>query len=516
MAVLLLTSTVSATTFSPDAIEATLGVGESITETKTVVTDPTPISKADIVFGFDLTYSMMDEINTVKSEAINITNQIDAIVPDAQYAVISYMDYPSVYDSFGYFRAYGDPDSGDYAYALNQSITGDKTAVSGAINNLSLGYGSDRPQDYSRIFYESYSDSAIGYRDGSKRILINFGDHVPHDNDLNEGVPGKTGTRSTGGDPGRDEVIDETSNPALIGPPYNDDLNLQTVLDDMESNGVTLLQIHSGSFSDMDYWEYWANITGGDAYELGSTNEIVDVISDMVNETVSEIDVLTLSVDPGYESWVTWTPTDYTGVGGDETRTFDVTITVPGGTVHGDYNFNISLLGDGAILGVQNVLIHVDVPMLISCDSFGNPKEQFAAGENVYVKGTGLEPNTEYRLWIQRDVVSEGEVLNVSEDPSGIQELLTTNVNGNLDPALIWVIPSYATPTYDTFDIVADKEGEGASTGYYNSASDLTDSTSVAGFTAPVPELLTSIQLTVGLLALSGYVQWKRRRDTKV
>ena len=35
--------------------------------------------------------------------------------------------------------------------------------------------GSDGPESYSRALYEAYSDPAIGWRPGSRRLLVNFG-----------------------------------------------------------------------------------------------------------------------------------------------------------------------------------------------------------------------------------------------------------------------------------------------------------------------------------------------------
>lgn len=56
----------------------------------------------------------------------------------------------------------------DYAYRLNQPVTGDRAEVQGAINGLYLGGGSDGPQDYTRIFYESYADPGIAWRPGGE------------------------------------------------------------------------------------------------------------------------------------------------------------------------------------------------------------------------------------------------------------------------------------------------------------------------------------------------------------
>jgi hypothetical protein len=127
------------------------------------------------------------------------------------------------------------------------------------------------------------------------------------------------------------------------------------------------------------------------------------------------------------------------------------------------------------------------------------------------VKGFKLKADTTYRIWIQRDPVNEGWVLNVSEDPSGVHELVTTDADGSFIPIELWAIPSYATPTYDTFDIVADKQNDGVNTGKYNAASEGIDSASVAGFVAPVPGLPAFFLFSAGLLMLTGYAVLKRK-----
>ena len=220
---------------SPDNVEATLNPGESLIVDKTVtIPDPPYPVKADVIFVFDLTGSMSGVLTTAKAKSGDIMDTLNATGVDIQYGVASYMDYPHRYTSCGYTNTYGSAAAGDYAYALNQSITSDQAAVKAAINGLTLGSGWDGPQDYTRAMYESYADSAIGWRPGAKRIIVNFGDNVPHDCNLNEGVPGKTGTWTTGGDPGRDEVMGTA-----------DDLDLQTVLADMAANNVILLECHT-------------------------------------------------------------------------------------------------------------------------------------------------------------------------------------------------------------------------------------------------------------------------------
>ena len=210
---------------SPSLVERDLKADECYTVIKTVKIPPMP-PKADVIFAFDLTATMSGIINEAKSKAEQIMNTSIASYPEVSFTfgVMSYMDYPNLYESCSYNALYGHP--GDYAYSLDQLLTTSTAAVANAINSLVLGNGGDGPADYTRIFYESYNDSNIGWRTGAKKLLINFGDSIPHDCNLNEGVT--SGTWSTGNDPGRDENIST----------LDDNLDLQSVLASMNSNDI--------------------------------------------------------------------------------------------------------------------------------------------------------------------------------------------------------------------------------------------------------------------------------------
>jgi hypothetical protein len=147
---------------------------------------------------------------------------------------------------------------------------------------------------------------------------------------------------------------------------------------------------------------------------------------------------------------------------------------------------------------------------IVSCNSSGSEKNEFAPGEIVYVRGSGLAANTGYKLWIQDDPVGEGDTLNASVDPSGSQELVTTNASGNLAITNIWNISSGTTPTHHHYDIVADNQVDGT-TGACDVANDSIDSASTAGIVAPVPELPSIALFAVGLLTLSGLVRRERK-----
>jgi hypothetical protein len=184
-----------------------------------------------------------------------------------------------------------------------------------------------------------------------------------------------------------------------------------------------------------------------------------------------------------------------------------------GQNVTGDHNICYTSLNyndDGMTTGC-------DYACIISCDASGNAKDEFVAGEKVYVKGGGygFSPGASYNLWIQDDPVSDGDAL--ASDPSGGQEMVTPGgTPPSFGPIEIW--DTAANPaSLDEWDIVADKQGDGANTGKYNRASDGIDSSTIGtetmpGFVAPVPEVATFALVGLGLLGLVGYNRLGRRR----
>ena len=153
-----------------------------------------------------------------------------------------------------------------------------------------------------------------------------------------------------------------------------------------------------------------------------------------------------------------------------------------------------------------------EAPTIISCNAAGNEINRFAPGEEVYAKGDALDANTDFKIWIQYSQVNEGDLIISAEDPSTTKgDNVTTDAQGDFSATLIWNISKGAAVTYTEYDIVADNQNRGT-VGTYNFATDGLDSATVAGITAPVPELSTIILFSVGLLTLAGYV-WFRRRN---
>jgi hypothetical protein len=359
----LISTTSVLATITPSTLNATLRPGQSVSEHK-IVFLPGTIPKGDVIFAIDCTGSMSGAIATTKTQAINIMNTIGTLISDCQFGLMSFMDYPHSYDSFGYSATYGAASSGDYAYKLNQPITSDTTTVSNAINALYIGYGVDAPQDYARIIFESYSDTTIGWRTGARHIVIILGDSVPHYENLNEGILGNSslpnwpGNYSTGGDPGRDEVMFTA-----------DDIYLPSALQAMATNQITLLYVkcHGYAFPDdtsnMMYWNYWTGITGGAAYGISDASNVPTAIQALVSGKATHVNKLTLRAQTGYEAWLTSvSPSEYDDITiatAGVNEAFDIVIEVPLGTVAGSHVFNITADADGASYGEEQVNIRV-------------------------------------------------------------------------------------------------------------------------------------------------------------
>ena len=191
-------------------------------------------------------------------------------------------------------------------------------------------------------------------------------------------------------------------------------------------------------------------------------------------------------------------------------------ITASDGAADDNFGISVAISGDLAVVGANgdddagsysgSAYIY-DIPIgIFSCDSDGNPRDQFAPSETVYVTGTNLIASTGYKLWIQDEAVGVGDALDTNEDPSLVQELVATDASGTLPVTAIWAIDPGAAVTNTGYDIVAGHQAAGTGVGTYNASSDLLDSASTAGFVAPVPgpcmfttaDAVIALQIAVG------------------
>jgi subtilisin family serine protease len=257
-------------------------------------------TQVDIVFAIDLTGSMSDELDKVKAEVGDIVHDLTTVASpstDFHFAVVSFEDYPGSFDSRSCDSSYqntyglsGSKPNGDAPFRVDLDLTADVNALYATIPTLSLGDGKDDPESYARVLWElgqPAANSKIIFRDDALKLIVNFGDSVPHDPNLNEGIGSPPLTPfDTGIDPGRNGVID-------CG---GDDIDLQDdALPALVDRNIHLLYIDSSGDADFEpYWRYWTSVTGGayaainqDGTIPGSLNlsELIMNLLGLINKT---------------------------------------------------------------------------------------------------------------------------------------------------------------------------------------------------------------------------------------
>lgn len=339
---------------TPSALSFSAVAGGAATAAQTVtVSVPAQIPKADVLFLFDVTSSMGEQLAAAKASASSIMTSLEELVPDVQFGVASLSDYPGSFTSpGGYAGEYGSAAYGDYPYRLDAPISSDGSATAAAIGGLLIRYGGDLPESYGRALYETYADAAVGWRTGSRRLVVAFGDSLPHDDDVCAGTTCSLPYGgSTGIDPGRDAVIGTA-----------DDLDLQSVLAGMTEHGIALYMIHSPGWYNTAFtlgrWDSWARVTGGDARLLTDAAGLPGAVYDAVATAASTVHQLVLA-PASEQSWFSISPSAYSEVSAGTSREFGLTVTVPEGTAPGDHVVWLDAVGDGAVYGTTTVTVTV-------------------------------------------------------------------------------------------------------------------------------------------------------------
>jgi subtilisin family serine protease len=245
---------------------------EALACTTTLVLPP----KVDLVISIDSSGSMGGELALLKGNINTALSDLVAAAPgtDFQFGVVSYEDYVGSFSSLAcgstYVAQYSDNAKPDSAFRIEQTMTSNVGTVQTAVNNVTQGSGVDLPQSYGRVYWElAQSDTAVtmGFRSDALRIVLDFGDDVPHDTDLNEGIfMPPIPTLDTGVDPGRNNTID-------CG---GDDIDFQDdALDALSTNDVRLIHVDSSENSNLiPYWQNWVSQTGGAFETLNNDGSI--------------------------------------------------------------------------------------------------------------------------------------------------------------------------------------------------------------------------------------------------
>jgi hypothetical protein len=227
----------------------------------------------DVMFLFDTSGSMGGELQEAKTEMLSVMANIATKLPDVQYGVAEVRDYaPSIY-------TFEEEEPGVFPWKLDQPITASQEAVQKAIQPLSASGGGDGPESYGRALWETDTNPTVGWREGAQHVIILVADNVPHDNNLNEGLPESVWASSpfeTG-----EELPGTWNIPGTVWTP-GANMDFQTTMTKLGLDGKPLEDVDfSGETGYLPYWEYWAGLSGGHATG-GSTGELAGKITTLI------------------------------------------------------------------------------------------------------------------------------------------------------------------------------------------------------------------------------------------
>ena len=146
-----------------------LTLSECVTEEETVTVNvPAGVAKADVYLLADTTGSMGSIIGAVQSGIHTIVNDPAFSGLDVAWGAGNYKDFPI-------------PASSPYAFQHQLAPTPGVADITVAVNAWSASDGSDIPEGQLFALQQVATDPGIGWRPGSKRILVWFGDAPGHD-----------------------------------------------------------------------------------------------------------------------------------------------------------------------------------------------------------------------------------------------------------------------------------------------------------------------------------------------
>src|SRR4051794_1180327 len=159
----------------------------------------------DVMFVFDTTGSMSGALEESATEIQGAMAQISSSLPDVQFGLAEMRDYSTVIGSPEEFEY--SAGSTDQPWTLLAPISSNQAAVSEALKKMEAEGGGDGPESYGRALFETDTNPAVAWRAGARGVIVLVADNVPHDNELNEGIPSDvwyTSPFNTGVDPGAD------------------------------------------------------------------------------------------------------------------------------------------------------------------------------------------------------------------------------------------------------------------------------------------------------------------------
>lgn len=135
----------------------------------------------DVLFLSDTTGSMGILTDAASRESNEIISRT-ATLGDVAWSVASYRDFPT--------SPWGGP--GDYPFRLERALTKNQNAAASGLRSWRASGGADNNESALFALETLASDPATGFRPGSDRYVLWFGDQPSHDPLDTQGYPGPT------------------------------------------------------------------------------------------------------------------------------------------------------------------------------------------------------------------------------------------------------------------------------------------------------------------------------------
>lgn len=315
----LASSMAMADSISPETYSATLGIGESVTITKTVVISKGSPTSAllDVKFIADTTGSMGGIISTVRNNATTIMNNLSGF-GSAEFGVSEYGDRTD-YPFYGYSVN---------GTKVNTPLTSTVATAQAGIDTWKANSGGDLPEANLTALKEQAQ--ATDWRAGSNRFIVQFGD-----------APGHEG--------GAYPTLSDTIT-ALNGN------NVKVIV--VGTNGMN--NSCGGSDCAAGQATAIANATGGSFNLIGGGTDIAQLIEDAIGAAFASYSNVSLGlVGSSGGVGVSFNPVSYAGSydrSEDRTFTFDVTFT---GLAAGTWDFGVGAFVDGGRVALETDQITV-------------------------------------------------------------------------------------------------------------------------------------------------------------
>lgn len=214
----------------------------------------------DVLLAIDGTASMKSSIAQAKADSERLISRLREVSPDIRVGV-------------AVFRDYRNP-AGEYE--LLQPLTSDADAVEAALDRVRAVSNPDpangRAESYSLLFRKTYTDAALGWRTGARRVVVVIGDAEPY-NAGRESLPGcRSGARDPHG----------------LDPAHE--------LAQMRANRIVLLlvrQVASETSAALACYEALAQLAsvGSAARDGGGRSELVQPIVSMMKQIFSPLTI---------------------------------------------------------------------------------------------------------------------------------------------------------------------------------------------------------------------------------